>query len=487
MGECAYRFVDQLSSAGQQIWQVLPLGPPGFGESPYQCFSAFAGNPLLIGLDRLADEGWLALDKLESEPVFDPHTIDFGRVRALKQRWLRAAFEAFERTASPANRTEFDEFRHEQAWWLNDYALFAAIKHRHSHRAWTLWDVEYVTRQPAALKAYRQNHGRDVEFEEFLQFLFDRQWNALKDYANRRGVRVMGDLPIFVAHDSADVWAEQHLFSLDARGEPTVVAGVPPDYFCVTGQRWGNPLYRWDVMRREGYSWWVNRIRHTLSQFDLVRIDHFRGFEGYWEVPAEDATAERGRWMPGPGESFFQHVLAECGKLPLVAEDLGVITPPVEALRDEFEFPGMRVLQFAFGEDPKASDYQPHSFSRHCVVYTGTHDNDTTLGWFHSEAGESTTRTPRQVAEERARVLRYTGTDGHEIHWDMIRLALASVADTAIIPLQDVLGLGTSARMNLPGTAGGNWHWRFGADELTPACLDRLGEMTTTYGRSPPQ
>jgi 4-alpha-glucanotransferase len=294
----------------------------------------------------------------------------------------------------------------------------------------------------------------------------------------------MGDIPIFAAHDSADAWANQELFYLDERGQPTRVAGVPPDYFSETGQLWGNPLYNWDTMRRDGFAWWLRRFRYALGQFDLVRLDHFRGFEAYWEVPAGASTAAAGRWVAGPGKAFFQRIHDELGELPLVAEDLGVITPAVDALRDAFGFPGMRILQFAFGVDPKGPEYRPHNYPRNCVAYTGTHDNDTTVGWFHSQAGKGTTRTAKQVAEERNTTLAYLGTDGAEIHWDMIRLALASVADTAIVPLQDVLGLGTEARMNLPGTSRGNWRWRFRREMLTPACRDRLRKMSSLYDRT---
>lgn len=483
LGDAAYRFVDWLAEAGQGIWQILPLGPPGYGESPYQSYSAFAGNPLLVGLDRLAEEGCLSRQELNAGLQFDLHKVEFERLRPFREHCLTKAQAAFEKSASAVLRNEFDAFRDEQGWWLNDYALFSALKSSHGGKPWTEWEPELVVRQSAALRACEKSLKSGIEREEFIQFQFHRQWRELKSYANGRGVRVMGDLPIFVAHDSADVWANQGQFSLDERGRPTVVAGVPPDYFSATGQRWGNPLYRWDAMREDGYGWWIKRFRHALAQVDLVRVDHFRGFAGYWEIPAENPTAAGGRWVTGPGAPFFEQILSKLGRLPLVAEDLGVITEEVEDLRDTFEFPGMRVLQFAFGDDPKASDYQPHNYPRNCVVYTGTHDNDTTVGWFHSSADQSTTRTADQIADEKRHALQYIGTKGTEIHWDMIRLALASVADTAIVPLQDVLGLGTTARMNLPGTAQGNWIWRFAADQLTSECRDRLRELTTIYDR----
>jgi 4-alpha-glucanotransferase len=485
LGGVSYRFVDWLARAGQGLWQVLPLGPPGFGESPYQSFSAFAGNPLLIGIDRLAEEGWLSRDELDSAPAFSAGTVDFERVALIRDACLTRAFDEFRKAASSATKTEFDAFRQEQAFWLDDYALFAALKRDHGDRPWYEWEAALVGRQPQALKMKAASLADSIDREAFIQFQFDRQWRSLKGYANARGIRLMGDVPIFIAHDSADVWANRQQYFLDADGQPTVIAGVPPDYFSETGQRWGNPLYHWDVMRSDDYAWWSQRLRHAFKAFDLVRLDHFRGFEAYWEIPAESPTAAGGHWVAGPGAVFFRHLLKKLGNLPLVAEDLGVITPAVDALRDEFEFPGMRVLQFAFGDDPKASDYQPHNYPRNCVAYTGTHDNDTTCGWFASQAGAGTTRTAAQIAEERDFALMYLGTDGSKIHWDMIRLALASVADTAIVPLQDVLGLGTKARMNLPGSAIGNWRWRYTESQITPEMTEKLANLTEIYDRTP--
>jgi len=485
LGDVAWRFADWLVSAGQGIWQVLPLGPPGFGESPYQSFSAFAGNPLLVGLDRLAEEGWLSNDELETAPAFSRSMVDFEQVRPFREHCLTEACRTFRNQASSCQRAEFDAFRHEQAWWLDDYSLFAALKRVYHGQPWTNWSSELVRRSPAALQSRRSDLAAEIEQETFIQFQFHSQWRQLKANCNSRGIRLMGDVPIFVAHDSADVWAHQELFFLDERGQPTVVAGVPPDYFSETGQLWGNPLYRWDKMEHDDFSWWQLRFRHALAQFDLVRLDHFRAFESYWEIPAGAPTAASGRWIPGPGAPFFHKIRQQIGELPVVAEDLGVITPAVEALRDEFGFPGMRILQFAFGDDPKAPDYRPHNYPRHCFVYTGTHDNDTTVGWFRSRAGAGTTRTAQQIADERAFALAYLGTDGTEIDGDMIRLAFASVADTAIIPLQDVLGLGTEARMNLPGTSQGNWRWRFTEELLTPERTSRLRELTAIYDRIP--
>lgn len=483
LGAAAYQFADWLAESNQGLWQVLPLGPPGYGESPYQCFSAFAGNPLVVGLDRLADEGWLSQDDLASAPKFSEQEVDFEQVAPFREHLLSQAYDTFCRTASSVQKAAFDAFRHEQSWWLEDYAFFAALKKAHAGVAWTEWSAPFVTRTSPVLKAPHTALAKAVDFEAFVQFQFDRQWRGLKEYCKARGIRLMGDVPIFVAHDSADVWAHQDLFLLQESGHPAVVAGVPPDYFSETGQLWGNPLYRWDSMQRDGFAWWLSRIRYALRQFDLIRLDHFRGFEAYWEVPGGAATAAGGRWVAGPGESFFRRILKELGEVPLVAEDLGVITPAVEALRDGFGFPGMRILQFAFGDDPHALDFQPHNFPRNCVVYTGTHDNDTTVGWFRSQAGKGSTRTAEQVAAEREKTLRYLGTDGSQIHWDMIRLALASVADTAIVPLQDVLGLGNEARMNLPGTASGNWRWR-SATGVLAGHAERLADLSSIYGRT---
>ncbi|HTI51272.1 MAG TPA: 4-alpha-glucanotransferase [Planctomycetaceae bacterium] len=482
LGEGAYRFVDWLVRAGQGIWQVLPLGPPGYGESPYQSYSAFAGNPLLVGPDRLTDEGGVSAETPEFPAEGKSDRVDFERIRPLRAAVLHQAFLTFRKAGPTALRAEFDEFRQEQNWWLEDYSVFAALKAAHGGCAWTEWETPLVERQPAVLRAWSSRLAENVEEEAFYQFQFHRQWRNLKEYANARDVRLMGDLPIFVAHDSADVWVHQDLFHLDTSGGPLLVAGVPPDYFSAAGQFWGNPLYRWDRMAQDGFAWWRQRLRHALAQFDLVRLDHFRGFEAFWEVPAAAGTAAAGRWVAGPGPAFFRQLTGALGRLPLVAEDLGVITPAVDALRDEFGFPGMRILQFAFGDDPKGPDYRPHNYPRNCVVYTGTHDNDTTAGWFHSRAGEGTTRTAAQIARERETTLRYLGTDGHDISWDLIRLALASVADTAIVPMQDILGLGTSARMNLPGTAAGNWRWRLTAD-LATELADRLGDLSAIYDR----
>ena len=483
LGDEAYRLVDFLARTGQRIWQVLPVGPTGYGNSPYQCFSAFAGNPLLISLSRLVEEGLLDPADLISQQAISDDRVDFESVTSFHEERLQKAFVAFERRAFASLQKEAAHFSQEQAVWLDDYALFRAVKSHHSDVAWHQWGADIRARDIQALLHWQDMLAQHVEYQKFVQFLFFRQWTALKKYANDRGVSILGDLPIFVAHDSADVWTNQEFFELNKDGNPAKVAGVPPDYFSKTGQLWGNPLYRWDRMAQTGYAWWILRFKSALTMFDAIRLDHFRGFESYWEVPGDAKTAASGKWVPGPREDFFEKVEAKLGRIPIIAEDLGVITPQVEALRDRFGFPGMRVLQFAFGDDPKAEDYRPYNYPRHCVVYTGTHDNDTTVGWFQSGQGKGSTRAAGQIQKERDFALRYLGSNGEQIHWDMIRLALSSVAETAIVPMQDVLGLGTEARMNLPGTAEGNWTWRFRWEMLTAELEEKLKDITETYQR----
>jgi 4-alpha-glucanotransferase len=486
-GPAAYRFVDFLARSRQGVWQVLPLGPPCEGASPYQCFSAFAGNPLLVSLDELANRGLLAASDLPPAEAFERNRVDFARVTELHRRLLEKAFAAFESKRTPKELRALADFAEQHQSWLDDYALFRALNDAHDGAAWNAWPAAIRAREPQALAAWREKLARAVELEKFVQYEFFRQWHALKKYANDRGIEIIGDLPIFVAHDSADVWANQELFALEPDGRPSFVAGVPPDYFSKTGQLWGNPLYRWDRMAERDYDWWTKRVRGSMELFDRIRLDHFRGFEAYWEVPGAAKVAAVGRWAPGPGAALFAKLEKKLGKLPIIAEDLGEITPAVEAIRDQFDYPGMRVLQFAFGDDPLGIVYQPHNYIRNAVAYTGTHDNDTVVGWFSSQQGEGTTRPQDRIDAERAFTLRYLHSDGKEIHWDFIRAALASVAATAIFPLQDLLGLGTAARMNMPGTAIGNWAWRFTWDELTPTMEARLKEMSATYQREPRQ
>ncbi len=478
LGDEAHRFADFLASAGQRLWQMLPLGPTVYDNSPYQCLSVFAGNPLLISLERLAEENSLELADLEKAPPFSGQSVDYDAVTSFKLPLLKKSFEIFERRGNPTQQKQFEEFCRQNASWLEDYSLFMALRETHSLAGWTTWPEDIKRRQPPELKRWRQKLAKEIRRHQYQQFQFFRQWSALKQYCNQRDIKLIGDIPIFVALDSAEVWSHPEMFYLDDQGKPTVVAGVPPDYFSKTGQLWGNPLYRWNVMAKDGYRWWIERFRAMRNLVDIIRLDHFRGFEKYWEIPANEKTAVNGRWVYGPGAEFFEAVQRELGTLPVIAEDLGMITPEVEALRDQFGFPGMRILQFAFGSDPKA---RPSNYPRNCVVFTGTHDNNTAIGWFKGE--DMTTQSREEWEQERQLALDYLGTDGREINWDFIRLALMSAADTAIIPLQDVLGLGSEARMNIPGITKGNWRWRFTADMLTETISRRLRKLTTLYGR----
>jgi 4-alpha-glucanotransferase len=482
LGREAYRFVDFLKASEQSLWQVLPLGPTGYGDSPYQCFSAFAGNTLLISPEKLVEEGLLSQQDLEGAPDFPDDRIDFGNVITFKNALLKEAFERFKQTSNKSLRAYFEQFSQQASSWLEDYALYRALKDAQGGKAWNEWEPKLARRDTAALATARERLREQIDAQKFYQFLFFKQWAALKAYCHEHNVRLVGDIPIFVARDSADVWMNPDEFKLDEAGNPLVVAGVPPDYFSATGQLWGNPIYNWDRMLRDGFRWWIERVRATLEIFDIVRIDHFRGFAASWEIPGGDKTAERGRWVNVPGRELFSAIKNALGDLPIIAEDLGVITPDVEALRDDFELPGMRILQFAFGGDTLNQDL-PHNYIKNCVVYTGTHDNDTTVGWFTSVAGEGSTRDSEQIERERQFCLNYLNTDGSEIHWDFIRAVLASVADTAIIPLQDLLGLGTEARMNLPNSTSGNWGWRYKAGALNDELGERLKQLTQIYGR----
>jgi 4-alpha-glucanotransferase len=473
LGPAAYQWLDFLEAAGQRLWQVMPLGPTGYGDSPYQSFSAFAGNPYLLSLERLADEGWLEADQAAALAGLPDRHVDYGAVIPAKLELLSRAAERFEERAGPEDREAFAAFVSSEEAWLDDFALFMALKEAHGGASWTAWEEPIRLREPEALDAARAELGRAVERHKLWQHWFYRQWSAVRSYAHDKGVHIVGDIPIFVALDSADAWSHPELFHFDDAGQPTVVAGVPPDYFSETGQRWGNPLYRWERMEAAGFPWWLQRFRSTLDFFDVVRVDHFRGFEAYWEIPAEEPTAVKGRWVEGPGQALFDALAAGLGELPIIAEDLGVITPAVESLRDDNELPGMKVLQFAFAAD--ASDpYLPHNYQRNCVVYTGTHDNDTTAGWY-AQAPEV----------ERDFVRRYLGRDDSNIPWEFIRLAQASVADLAIFPLQDALGLGSEARMNTPGRASGNWSWRMTWSDVPPWLAPQLHELARLYGRLP--
>jgi 4-alpha-glucanotransferase len=471
LGREAFCFIDFLAETRQGLWQVMPLGPTGYGDSPYACFSAFAGNPLLISLELLEGQGLLSKNDFKTVPHFLQDCVAFGTIIPWKMEILYKAYRRFRRDAQHSRKADFDRFCMEQAFWLEDFALFMALKQVHQS-AWRDWPPELARRDSSALFRAASDHADIVSSHKFYQYLFQNQWNDVRRYANGKGVRIIGDIPIFVAYDSADVWAGQDIFHLDENGKPTVVAGVPPDYFSKTGQLWGNPLYRWDVMKNRGFKWWIDRFRKNLVLFDITRLDHFRGFEAYWEVPADHKTAMNGKWIKAPGAELFNTLKGAIGAVPIIAEDLGVITPEVEALRDAFGFPGMKILQFAFGSGSD-NPYLPHNYVTNCVVYTGTHDNDTSIGWYRN------TSTP----EEQDHIRRYMGTDGSDIHWDMIRLAFSSVAHSAIVPMQDILGLDGSGRMNFPGKPSGNWGWRFEFDQFTESIQNRLRELTHLYGR----
>ncbi len=484
LGPCAYEFADFLSAAGQKLWQVLPLNPTGYGDSPYQCFSAFAGNPMLLSLERLRDQGLLEESELAQAAPFPEDFVDYGPVIKFKMAALGRAAQVFFADASRADRTAFDRFCESASPWLDEYALFMACKDAHRGTMWTSWDAQIRKRDAQAVNEWSKKLARELEAYKYWQFEFFQQWEHLKSYCQQRGIGFMGDVPIYVAHDSADVWAHPDLFYLDDQGRPTVVSGVPPDYFSATGQLWGNPIYRWDVLATSGYEWWIERFRASLALFDMVRLDHFRGFESYWEVPANETTAINGRWVKGPGEDFLLALQNAFGELPIVAENLGVITPPVEKLRQQFGLPGMSLLQFAFGTDPQGPSFRPHNYSRDLVAYTGGHDNDTTVGWWSSSGAGDSMRTPDDVRKERDFARAYLNFhDDSEINWVMIRAVLASVADVAIVPLQDVLGLGSEARMNLPGKVSGNWKWRYRPGALSGELSARLRSLVTLYDR----
>lgn len=471
LGPAAYAWVDALAHARQKFWQILPLGPTGFGDSPYQCFSAFAGNPYLISPQYLREDGLLD-ERDYASANFPADRVDYGRVIPFKLNLLNLAWGRFKEGRAPTLQAPFAAFAREQSAWLDDYALYLALKDAHQGAGWHDWPPPARLREPRYLEQARKQHADLISQHQFRQFLFFRQWQGLKDCAHRRGVRIIGDVPIFVSSDSSDVWANPQLFLLDRDRRPRVVAGVPPDYFSATGQLWGNPLYDWDALQRSGFVWWVARFKSTLRLVDVIRLDHFRGFESYWEVPAGQTTAVKGRWVKAPGQALLERLRHELGTLPVIAEDLGTITPEVEQLRRAFDLPGMVVLQFAFA-DTAQNRYLPHNHERQTVAYTGTHDNDTTWGWYQAAPDR-----------EKDHVRRYLARDGNDIAWDLIRAAWSSVADVAITPLQDVLGLGPEARMNFPGRPQGNWCWRVQQHQLTPWVLDRLAGLTTLYGRA---
>ena len=475
LGENAYKFVDFLANSDQQIWQILPIGPTGYGNSPYLSYSALAGNPLLISPDILHGQGLLTDLELQEIPEFSLDAVDFNLVIATKIPLLKLASDRFKANASEEDNKQFKHFCNRHDDWLSDYALFMSLKQAHHGSSWNQWPVEIAYRQPQAMAKWAVELVDEIYFHKFVQYQFFCQWKNLKQHANQKGIRIFGDIPIYVAHDSVDVWAHSDIFCLDKEtGEAKLMAGVPPDYFSSTGQLWGNPVYDWEELKRTDFKWWIRRLEGILEYVDIIRIDHFRGFQAYWAVPQGEDTAMKGTWLNAPGDEFFQLLEKQLGKLPIVAEDLGVITPEVEALRDKFNFPGMKILQFAFDDD-RANGFLPYNYERNCIVYTGTHDNNTSVGWFYE-------RSP----EAQARVTDYLGCVGDDgIHWALIRLALGSIGNTVVLRFQDVLGSGTDAKMNTPSQPTGNWSWRCRAEAFNDELSGRLKYLTYLYGRTP--
>ncbi|MGB7207324.1 MAG: 4-alpha-glucanotransferase [Pyrinomonadaceae bacterium] len=477
LGPKAFEFVDLLLKAKQKYWQILPLGQTGYGNSPYQCYSAYAGNIYLISLEKLVDEGFLASHDLGDAPQDTADRVDFDSAVGFKLPLLKKAFENFRQTSNEKIIADFHSFCNTNGHWLEDYALFQALRSANDDAPWLEWDEPLKLRKPEALEKAKHELDDEIFAQKFYQFAFFRQWFALKSCANRKGILIIGDIPIYVAFDSSDVWCSQDQFKLNEDGTPAVVAGVPPDYFSKTGQLWGNPIYNWEKMRAEGFGWWIGRLRFNLSLFDIARLDHFIGFTRAWEVPGKDKTAEHGQWVSVPGHDLFSTFRHALGDLPLLAEDLGDLTPEVENLRDSFGLPGMRILQFAFGGDARNS-HLPHNCVQNALVYTGTHDNDTVVGWFKSKK-----KVKKGADTSLEHCSKYMRIDPKEIHWEFIRTALASVADIAIIPMQDLLGLDNKARMNVPATTDGNWSWRYTDGDLTDAIAVRLTELNELYGR----
>lgn len=476
LGNEAYRFIDFLKDGFQQYWQILPLGPTGFGNSPYMCYSALAGNPLLISPEKLQDEGLLSDEDFHNLPEFPLDKVDYQQVESTKIPLLKKACANFKANHTPEQLKAFEEFCYSKAYWLDDYTLFMALKDSTGGASWNNWDEEIAKRKPRGIEKAKKELDSEVFYHKFLQFQFYSQWSELRKYANESGVKIIGDIPIYVAHDSADVWGNPENFCLDKdSGEAALMAGVPPDYFSATGQLWGNPVYDWEQLEKQQFKWWVQRFEAMLDYVDIIRIDHFRGFEAFWAVPLGEKTAENGEWIEAPGDELFETIKNQLGVLPVLAEDLGTITPEVEALRDKFEFPGMKVLQFAFGGDA-GNPYLPFNVQENnCVIYTGTHDNDTTVGWYENASDH-----------EKRNLSFYLGSISHDgVHWDMIRLAMGSVANVAIFPLQDILGLGSNARMNIPSFGEGNWEWRYRTEAMNPELSQRMKNFVQFFGRAP--
>ena len=473
LGQAAYDFIDFLEKAGQHLWQILPLTPTGYGNSPYSSFSAFAGQPLLISPEHLEKMGLLEEWELDTAPENNEDLVEYDKVSKWKTQIFKLAFSRFEMKEDKELKKQYRQFVKENTYWLNDYAIYMACRDMQGQKEWFKWDEKYLKSTQKVKAELKKTLKDEIKYYCFIQFLFYKQWAELKAYANEKGIKNIGDMPLFVSLDSADVWANPKLFQLDSKGYPTKVAGVPPDYFSETGQLWGNPLYNWEVHEKNQFQWWVARVRHQLALSDYLRIDHFRGLESYWAVPAEEETAINGTWVKAPGKALFETIEQELGKgLPIIAEDLGTITPEVIELRDHFGFPGMKILQFAF-ESEEESSFLPHQFTTtNCVCYTGTHDNNTTRGWYDSASEYS-----------RDKVRRYMNTDANSIHWDFLRTCLGTIADYAIIPMQDILGLGEEGRMNVPGVAENNWAWRYRKEDISDGLAEGLKETTKLYGR----
>lgn len=473
LGKEAFDFVDFLVESGQKLWQVFPLGPTGYGDSPYQCFSAFAGNPLLISLEKLCEEGLLNEQDLNTHESFDNRSVDFGKIINFKMPILRKAYSNFSMNGTALEKIKFETFCQNSTLWLEDYALFMALKDHFGGKPWVEWDSDIKLREEKALEYYTNHLAEKIKFQKFIQYLFFKHWKEVKSYANSNYIKVVGDIPIFVAFDSADAWSNPDIFLFDEDRKPVKVAGVPPDYFSATGQLWGNPLYDWDKLKETGFQWWIDRIKSNLVLSDIIRIDHFRGFAAYWAVPYGETTAINGEWVPAPGKELFTAIRNALGTLPIIAEDLGLITPDVIDLRDSFEFPGMKILQFAF-DSGEENDYLPHTYDKNCVVYTGTHDNDTVVGWYQ-----------KAKAEDKKFLHDYLNVNCSEanIAFELIKAAWASTAVIALAPLQDLLGLGSEARINTPGLASGNWMWRYQAGELNSELAAKLRKATKLYFR----
>lgn len=475
LGLNAYKFIDYLEASNQTLWQVFPLGPTGYGDSPYQCLSAFAGNPMLISPELLLNDGLLSEEEIENYPVDNSTKIDYGNIIKSKTKLLKKAFAKFgDLKESDLLKISYEQFCVKESFWLKDYALFMAAKNYHSDCLWTDWSKDIALRTEGAIEKWTEILKDKIEFHKFLQFVFFQQWKNLKKYANSKNIKIIGDMPIFIAYDSADLWANRNLFTVDKNGKLESVAGVPPDYFSATGQLWGNPLYRWEEMQKDDYAWWRKRFQSLLELVDIIRIDHFRGFEAYWKIPGDAPTAETGEWVKAPGDELFASVEKYLGEIPILAEDLGIITPEVEALRDKFNFPGMRILQFAFGTGMEKK-FLPYNYIQNTVVYTGSHDNDTTRAYFE--------KAKHQNNDILVFTQKYLNYYGDNICFELIRLAYSSVADMVIIPMQDVLNLGSEARMNFPGTLGGNWTWRFKWSQITPDLAITYKTLTEIFER----